>query len=64
MEEIQEVRGTLSHLIHSHQRKFHQAVHSALNKLICNYGTHLKVRVMVAARVCLQTSPLLCRLPL
>ena len=26
-----------------HSRKFHQAVHSALNKLICNYGSHAKV---------------------
>lgn len=49
MEQIQEVRGTLSRLIHSHQRKFRQAVHSALDKLICNYGTHLKVRVMATA---------------
>ena len=47
MELVHTMRGRLEGALYSFQRKFHQAVHSTLNKLLCNYGTHLKVRVFV-----------------
>ena len=43
MERVHELRGMLDGLVHSQQKKFKQATHSALNKLLCNYGTHIKV---------------------
>ena len=44
MEVIRELRSSFNTLVVTHSRKFHQALHSVLNKLICNYGTHAKVR--------------------
>ena len=44
MEVIHELRSSFNTLVVTHSRKFHQALHSVLNKLICNYGTHAKVR--------------------
>ena len=44
MEVIRELRSSFNTLVVTHSRKFHQALHSVLNKLICNYGTHTKVR--------------------
>ena len=44
MEVIHELRTSFNTLVVTHSRKFHQALHSVLNKLICNYGTHAKVR--------------------
>lgn len=44
VELLYEVRRRFDTLVVTHSRKFHQAVHSVLNKLICNYGTHEKVR--------------------
>ena len=44
VEVLYEMRRSFDSLVVSHSRKFHQALHSVLNKLICNYGTHEKVR--------------------
>ena len=38
-----ELREVIEQLLQSQQRRFWQASHSALNKLLCNYGTHGKV---------------------
>lgn len=43
MELVYGVRGQINNIVHSHQRKVLQAVHSALNKLFCNYELHNKV---------------------
>ena len=45
MELHHKLRGAFQSLIVEQSRKFQQAVHSALNKLICNYGSHAKVGV-------------------
>ena len=45
MDCVCELRGLLGRLLQSQQKKFKQATHSALNKLLCNYGTHIKVGV-------------------
>lgn len=37
------LRVNLERLVERHARKFRQAVHSALNKVVCNYGLHTKV---------------------
>ena len=37
------LRGAFQNLAVEHSKKFHQAVHSALNRVICNYGSHAKV---------------------
>lgn len=42
----QELRAQFDSLVVDHRKKFQQAAHSALNKLICNYGTYSKVRRM------------------
>ena len=39
------LRKSFQNLAVHHSRRFHRAVHSALNKLICNYGSHAKVWV-------------------
>lgn len=39
------LRGLFQKLVVDHSKKFHQAIHSALNKLICNYGSYAKVCV-------------------
>lgn len=41
---VHEVRGMLDGLIYSQQKKFKQATHCVLNKIVCNYGTHIKVK--------------------
>ena len=41
------LRKSFQNLAVQHSRRFHRAVHSALNKLICNYGSHAKVQCMV-----------------
>lgn len=43
MERVRELREMLDGLLQSQQRKFKQATHSVLNKLLCNYGSHIKV---------------------
>lgn len=56
MDCVHELRGMLDGLLHSQQKKFKQATHSVLNKLLCNYGTHIKVNaeVSVSIHVCLE----------
>ena len=49
MERVCELRGMLAGLLQSQQKKFKQATHSALNKLLCNYGTRIKVGVWLCA---------------
>ena len=44
MDRVHELRDEVEGLLQSQQRKFKQATHSVLNKLLCNYGTHIKVR--------------------
>ena len=44
VEVLYEMRRSFDSLVVTHSRKFHQALHSVLNKLICNYGTHENVR--------------------
>lgn len=41
------LRDTFQSLVVAHSKKFHQAVHSALNKFICNYGSHAKVCIPI-----------------
>lgn len=43
MKLLSELRDGFGHLIANHSRKFHHVIHSCLNKIICNYGAHLKV---------------------
>ena len=43
MDRVCELREMLDGLLQSQQKKFKQATHSVLNKLLCNYGTHIKV---------------------
>ena len=43
MELHHKLRGMFQSLAVEQSKKFQQAVHSALNKLICNYGSHAKV---------------------
>lgn len=45
MDLVCELKEMMETLLQSHQKKFRQATHSVLNKLLCNYGTHLKVSV-------------------
>ena len=45
MELHHKLRGMFQSLVVEQSKKFQQAVHSALNKLICNYGSHAKVGV-------------------
>ena len=45
MELHHKLRGMFQSLAVEQSKKFQQAVHSALNKLICNYGSHAKVGV-------------------
>ena len=45
MELHHKLRGIFQSLAVEQSKKFQQAVHSALNKLICNYGSHAKVGV-------------------
>ena len=52
VELLYEVRRKFDSLVVTHSRKFHQAVHSVLNKLICNYGTHEKVRNIEQCSLC------------
>ena len=40
---VHEIRRSFENLVVDQSRKFQQASHSALNKLICNYGSHVKV---------------------
>ena len=47
MEVVHKLRVMLQGLIMSQSRKFHQATHSALNKIACNYGSHSKVHSCV-----------------
>ena len=46
---VHELRGRFDSLVVSHSKKFQQTTHSALNKLICNYGSYTKV----SSHVCL-----------
>ena len=43
LERLCGLRGMVDELLQTHRRKFRQATHSVLNKLLCNYGTHIKV---------------------
>ena len=45
MELHHKLRMMFQSLVVDQSKKFQQAVHSALNKLICNYGSHAKVAV-------------------
>lgn len=45
MELHHKLRGMFQSLAVKQSKKFQQAVHSALNKLICNYGSHAKVGI-------------------
>ena len=45
MELHHKLRGMFQSLVVEQSKKFQQAVHSALNKFICNYGSHAKVGV-------------------
>ena len=40
---VHELRRNFDRLVMTHSKKFHQTIHSAMNKLICNYGVHAKV---------------------
>ncbi len=40
---VQELRAKFDSLVVEQCKKFQQAAHSALNKLICNYGVYNKV---------------------
>ena len=43
MEVFHKLREDFQNVVVSHSKKFHQVIHSALNKLVCNYGSHAKV---------------------
>ena len=45
MELHHKLRGVFQSMVVRQSKKFQQAVHSALNKLICNYGSHAKVNM-------------------
>ena len=45
MDLVCELKQMMETLLQSQQKKFRQATHSVLNKLLCNYGTHMKVSV-------------------
>ena len=44
MEVLYKLRGEFQDLVVAQSKKFHQVTHSALNKVLCNYGSHAKVR--------------------
>ena len=52
MDCVYELREVLAGLLQSQQKKFKQATHSALNKLLCNYGTTIKVGRASESSVC------------
>ena len=41
------LREAFQSLVVINSKKFHRAVHSALNKFICNYGSHAKVCIPI-----------------
>ncbi len=55
MEVVHKLRVMLQGLIMSQSRKFHQATHSALNKIACNYGSHSKVHSYVYMFIVIRT---------
>ena len=40
---VHQLRRNFDRLVMIHSKKFHQTIHSALNKFVCNYGSHAKV---------------------
>ena len=56
---VQELRSRFDGLVMDQSRKFQQAVHSALNRLICNYSTYTKVSECVLLMTLLAFSTLL-----
>ena len=40
---VHKLRVDFQELVMTYSKKFHQATHSALNKIACNYGSHSKV---------------------
>ena len=47
MELLHKLRGEFQDLVVAQSKKFHQVTHSALNKVICNYGSHAKVLCII-----------------
>ena len=43
IELVHKLRVDFQELVMTNSKKFHQATHSALNKIACNYGSHSKV---------------------
>ena len=43
MELLHQLRVEFQNVVVTHSKKFQNSVHSVLNKLICNYGSHAKV---------------------
>ena len=61
---VSELREMVEQMLQSQQKKFRQASHSVLNKLLCNYGTHIKVyntrlSVICDCFTCLQTESMM-----
>ena len=55
MEGVCELKEMMEQLLYSQQKKFRQATHSVLNKLLCNYGSHSKVCSIKISILCYLT---------